>query len=235
MNILYITVATDCNNIGFQIFQSSCNKHNIKFKNIGSNKKWLGGNMNNVGGGIKINLLKQELLSWSSDDLKNTIIVFTDSYDVINLSSCEDILLKYSKYPVGTILFSTEKTCWPDSSLSSFYEDSYYLNSGGYIGYANNILSLLNIDIPDDYDDQLYFTKIYLFCNNGNIILDKNNYIFQTYHCSNNEIIVDNNKIYNKYTKTYPCLLHFNGPSKTNITNINNLLNNINNDNYNNT
>lgn len=226
MKLLFITVSTDCTNPGFYIFVNSCNNHNIKFKNIGINKKWEGGDMENTtGGGFKINLLKQELLLWSKTELENTIILFTDSYDVINLTNIEEILLKYKKYPNGTILFSTEKHCWPNNSLSIFYDNAYYLNSGGYIGYAKDILSIINIDIPNDYDDQLYFTKMFLFNNNyNNIKLDTDNCIFQTFNSCEDDIIFIDNRIQNKITNNYPCLLHLNGPSKEKLSIIYELL-----------
>ena len=35
------------------------------------------------------------------------------------------------------------------------------MNSGGFIGNAYDILNILTMDINDNDDDQLYFTKIF--------------------------------------------------------------------------
>lgn len=89
------------------------------------------------------------------------------SYDVIFTKSKSKLLNSYLKKKCN-VLFSAEDFCWPDKSLSSTYpivsKDEYrYLNSGGFIGPAKDIYSIIqNNDIADDDDDQLYYTKIFL-------------------------------------------------------------------------
>jgi hypothetical protein len=77
----------------------------------------------------------------------------------------QEILQKFRSLQ-SEIVFSTEKTCWPDESLSSSYphveSDYKFLNSGGFIGYANKILEIVDTEIPLTYDDQLFYTEVFL-------------------------------------------------------------------------
>jgi len=223
--LVILSVATDKND-GFIRFENSLKKNNIEYKILGMNTKWNGGNMEaGPGGGQKINLLKNELMSWKKVALKNSVVLFTDSYDVVSLANTSEILEKYNKIcndNRDSVLFSVEKSCWPLKQIDIFYpevDSQYkYLNSGGFIGCGENILNLLEKKIENNEDDQLYYTKIFLFDNklpdnNKKIILDYNCEIFQTLHFSFDDIGIMNKRIFNKYTNTFPCLLHGNGPN----------------------
>jgi hypothetical protein len=229
--LIIISVATDINNKGFQYFENSLKQKNIKYKILGLNTKWNGGDMEKgIGGGQKINLLKKELNLWDIDKLKNTLLLFSDSYDVINLSREEEIIEKYNNLSKNKILFSAEKYCWPDASLKRYYPETKskykYLNSGGFIGNAYEILlTLIKIDINDNDDDQLYFTELFLF-DNQNIKLDYNCEIFQTLNGSISDIYIYKNRIINKNTSRIPSLIHGNGNSKNNIYLLEKILNN---------
>ena len=228
--LIIISVATDKNNKGFQNFENSLIQNNIKYKILGLNTKWNGGDMkNNTGGGQKINLLKEELKLWDINSLKNTLLLFSDSYDVINLSSEEEIIAKYNNISKNKILFSAEKYCWPDASLKKYYPETKskykYLNSGGFIGNAYEILKLIKMEINDHDDDQLYFTKLFLF-DNQNIKLDYNCEIFQTLNETIEDIYIYKNRIINKNTSRMPILIHGNGNSKNNIYLLEKILNN---------
>ena len=190
------------------------------------NDTWNGGNMDKYpGGGQKINLLKKELHTWDTEKLKNTLLLFSDSYDVINLSSESEIIQKYNRISKMSILFSAEKICWPDKTLKKYYpiasSDYKYLNSGGFIGNAYDILDLLHMKINDNDDDQLYFTKIFLFDNKDTnnvpkIKLDYNCEIFQTLNGSSiqDNIYIHKNRIQNNNNSTIPSIIHGNGSSK---------------------
>lgn len=47
-------------------------------KVLGLGEPWLGGNMNSVGGGYKVNLLKDALVNYKNDN--RTIVIFTDRF-----------------------------------------------------------------------------------------------------------------------------------------------------------
>jgi len=223
-NLIVLSVATDTNNEGLKNFINSLKMNEIQYKILGSNKEWNGGDMENgIGGGQKINLLKKELNSWDIDTLKNTLLLFSDSYDVINLSRESEIIKKYNNISKNKILFSVEKYCWPDISLEKYYPEtktkSKYLNSGGFIGNAYEILKLIKNNINDDDDDQLYFTKKFLF-DNQRIKLDYNCEIFQTLNGSIADIYLYKNRIINKIYSSFPSFVHGNGKSKEKLYNI---------------
>lgn len=225
-----LSVATDKNHTGFQNFMYSVNKCNISHKILGLDTEWKGGDMeNSPGGGYKINLLKKELKTWTNDELRETILLFTDSYDVILLNNQYDILNKYyealNKYDyANTILFSCEKSCWPDSTLQKDYPNVYnssylYLNSGSFIGNAMNIKKLIcEYNINDNDDDQLYFTniflkhKLYIRCQ-----LDYQCLMFQTLNNSIQDITIKCNHLYNSTTNSLPPIIHGNGPQENKL------------------
>lgn len=88
------------------------------------------------------------------------------SYDVIFLTPLSEIIEKF-KETEARVLFSAEGSCWPDRNLASKYphvtRGKRYLNSGGFMGYASDIFSILNTATLEDHeDDQLFYTNIYL-------------------------------------------------------------------------
>jgi hypothetical protein len=217
---IIITVASETNN-ELNRFLNSLKIHNLNYIVLGLDQIWNGGDMaNGSGGGQKVNLLKSELRKWDDNELNSTLILFSDSYDVINLSTSKEIIKKYEKLGIDKIIFSSEKTCWPDSKLSTHYpsrDTEYkYLNSGGFIGMAKDILELINeSSIKDEYDDQLFYTNLFLF-EKTNIILDYYCEIFQTLNNAEKDIQINTkcNRIVNRLYNTIPCLIHGNGPKK---------------------
>lgn len=142
--------------------------------------------MKTIGGGYKINLLKKALADYRHD--ANRIVLFTDrsvysfhsagrifhlthtfstfSYDVIFLGGLSAIIERFLDTG-ARVLFSAEAYCWPDKSLANNYppvsRGKRYLNSGGFIGYANDVYEILdNAPIKDEDDDQLFYTTAYL-------------------------------------------------------------------------
>lgn len=217
-----ITVATDDNEL-LERFKKSCDIYNLKYKILGLNEKWTGGNMKKgLGGGMKINLLKNEIINYNDND----IILFTDSYDVIFLAYEDEILLKFKKFNCD-LLFSAETVCWPVKNMNIYFNsDSIYkyLNSGGFIGYAKTIKNILKKKCEDTDDDQLYYQKIYIN-NNNNIKLDNYCDIFQTSHPNIlDKIKIKNNRIINNIYNTNPCHFHGNGNDKIKV-NFNNICN----------
>ena len=220
--MIVISVATE-NTAEFKRFEQSLKIQEIEYKILGMGTKWQGGNMEmGPGGGQKINMLRNELMNWNKDLLTRTTVLFTDSYDVITLTNSCEILTKFNSIcDNNTVLFSAEKGCWPLKQLDIFYpevESEYkFLNSGGFIGNAEKILDLLEKKIENCEDDQLYYTKIFLFDNKidnsiNKIKLDYSCEIFQTLNGAFYDIdIVNKTRIFNKYTNTFPCLLHGNG------------------------
>ena len=215
---IILTVATDYND-AVKRFEESCKIYGHQYKILGLGETWNGGEMSiSTGGGQKINLLKKELLAWSKEELQETIVLFSDSYDVIINANKYEILNKYAKIigiNTNMIVFSSEKYCWPSKELSEKYPKvpyaNKYLNSGGFIGNAYDILKIMDTDIYNWDDDQLYFTLKFL--NNCNIMLDYHCEIFQTLNNSIQDISIEfhESRVCNKVFNTKPCVIHGNG------------------------
>ena len=162
-----ITVATE-DNENLSRFKESCHYYNVPYIILGMGDGWSSGKAENgvllePGGAQKINYLKKELLSW--EDLQDHIIMFTDSYDVVFNTGPLEIVTKFRQFG-SPIVFSSEKTCWPDPEIESLYPEANteykYLNSGGFIGYGDHILKLISEDVENTEDDQRYYTNKFL-------------------------------------------------------------------------
>jgi len=219
---LILSVGTEHND-ALKRFEKSCEIYGHPYKILGLNTIWNGGDMEKgPGGGQKVNLLKKELLTWSAEEL-NKIIIFTDSYDVVVSANKKEIFEKYNKLTDNnddTIVFSGEVSCWPDKNLADKYPESptkmKYLNSGGFIGKAINILKILDKEIQNYEDDQYYYTNVFLNQTNYNfkIILDYYCEIFQTLNgCTEDiDILFRKSRVINNNLDTSPCIIHGNGP-----------------------
>ncbi|RVE46862.1 hypothetical protein evm_008507 [Chilo suppressalis] len=232
------TVATDDTH-GLDRFLRSARVYGIDVEVLAKGKEWTGGDMKYAGGGQKINILKDELSKlMKSDDNKDRIILFTDSYDIMFLSTLEDILKKFKSFKDTRVLFSAEQFCWPDSKLAGHYPKTEvanpYLNSGAFIGYLPELLEILNHKpIKDQDDDQLYYTKIYLdkeLRHNLKISLDHDSKIFQNLYGALSDVQLRSNTteewpyIENVVTKERPLIVHGNGPSKLTLNHLGNYL-----------
>merc|ERR1711971_258083 len=160
-----LTVATE-RNAGFLRFERSCLVAGLTCTPLGMGQEWQGGDMNFPGGGWKVNLLKEAMEEIK--DEKDTMVMFTDSYDVVISAGKEAILAQYDKMGAD-ILFGAENFCWPDQSLREDYPEAKekgmrFLNSGGFIGPATLLAKMLETGgkIENKEDDQLFYTKIFL-------------------------------------------------------------------------
>ena len=218
-HIQLITVATS-NNDCVKRFVQSCKRFGFDPVILGLDSNWNGGNMAaGIGGGQKVNLLKKHLENINYDS--STLLVFTDSYDVIANDHLNTLLEKYKLKYYNKIVFGSETSCWPDTSLASKYPESEnnrpnkFLNSGVFMGPAQEIKTLLSkATITDSEDDQLYYTKHFLFENkDSQIVLDYQNQLFM---CMNNynfwKINESNSSVECTYNSTRPNFIHGNGP-----------------------
>ncbi|XP_065060867.1 procollagen-lysine,2-oxoglutarate 5-dioxygenase 1-like isoform X1 [Rhopilema esculentum] len=231
LKLVVVTVATKETD-GYKRFMRSCNLYGINVKVFGMNEQWRGGDIaNGPGGGHKINILKNALKEYKDDN--STIVMFTDSYDVVFTAGADVILKKFLKFDAN-IVFSAEDFCWPDKSLASSYpavpEGYKYLCSGGIIGYANNFNQLINFEkVGNTDDDQLYYTRIYLkHRDEFKIKLDHKGDIIQNLNGNSEdvELTFDSKdvKLTNTRFQTVPAVVHGNGPSKSILNHFGNYL-----------
>ncbi len=195
---------------------------------LGLGDPWLGGDMNYPGGGYKINLLKKELETLK--DKEDLIVLFTDSYDVVLTGSAEEIVKAFkSNFDGARIVFGSEDFCWPKAELESKYPEvegkggKRFLNSGGFIGYANTLYELVTYkEIDNKGDDQLYYTEIFLKEKLRTALkmkLDYSAHIFQNLNGAIADVELrfrDDSEPFlrNIATETNPLVIHGNGPTK---------------------
>jgi len=233
LKLKVVTVATDETD-GYHRFIRSAKVYGLDVETHGLHEEWLGGDMaNGPGGGHKINILRKALLKYK--DEKNTILMFTDSYDVVFTSGRDEILKKFLETGAN-VLISSEDFIWPDKSLEAKYptvEEGYrFLCSGGIIGYApiiNEILNVKRVDHTDD--DQLYYTQIYLEQREKyNIKLDHKASLFQNLHGNEDDVQLKfagpQVRILNNKFNTQPVVIHGNGPSKDYLNHLANYISN---------
>lgn len=224
---LVFTVASN-ETEGYQRFIRSAKHYGIEVTTLGLGKPWLGGDMKRLGGGYKINLLRNALKPYKADDER--VVIFTDSYDVLFLASVEKMVEKFKTFE-ASILFGSEGFCWPDEELKSKYpalegRGTRFLNSGLFMGYTSKVYQMLKTPVKDTDDDQLYFTKIYIdqqLREELNIKLDHTAVLFQNLNGVEEQVTLaldpDSKEAFLKNTEysTTPLVVHGNGPSKTTL------------------
>lgn len=205
-------------------FEHFCQSFNLSYQILGNGKMWRGGDMSaGVGGGQKINEVLEAI-----KNMDNRLILLCDTFDLFPLASSKEIIDKFNNLcDKNSVLFSSEVFCWPNSELSESYPETNtkyrYLNSGSIMGYRDNIYRMINNEsIKDNDDDQLFFTLKYL--SGDKIVLDHKCEIFQTINGSKDDLVIHKNRVYNKYTNSYPIFIHGNGPSKIFLNHIENYI-----------
>ena len=121
-----------------QPIMTSARHHGIDLINIGLNVDWKGTDMTGLGGGMKINLMKDWLENIHDDD----VVLFTDAYDVFYADNLFTIHERFMDMG-HDVIFSGEMICWPKPELASKFPEAptrfQYLNSGTYIGKAKEL------------------------------------------------------------------------------------------------
>jgi len=231
-----VTVATQWTE-SLTRYLRSAKVNGLEVQVLGLGDKWEGGDVRvGPGGGQKINLVKAALEQLKQEpDFENRVVLFTDSYDVLLLGNAEQILKQF-KMSNARILFGAESFCWPDEKLTNEYPEvlrgKRFLNSGGYIGYAQTMYDLLSSqDITNSADDQLYFTKLFLneeIRSKYKIKLDTKSSIFQNLNGATGELemrfVEGASVLINTQYNTYPLILHGNGPTKAILNSYGNYL-----------
>ena len=143
-----------------------------------------------------------------------TEFIFVDAYDVVALSSPQEVLEKIKDRT--KMLISVEKNCWPTSELASKYPKTdsewKYINSGSYYSPSKLFIDMIE-SYPPLYidDDQLWLTNEFLN-NPDDKVLDYDCEVFQAYSfISDDDFGYENKRLQNLKTKSQPVLIHSNG------------------------
>ncbi|XP_035896526.1 procollagen-lysine,2-oxoglutarate 5-dioxygenase [Anopheles stephensi] len=231
---IIFTVASNATE-GYVRYLRSAKHYGLTVTTLGMGKPWLGGNMKSVGGGYKINLLREALKPYRAE--KDRLVLFTDSYDVLFLAPWAKIQEKFATFD-ASIVFGAEGFCWPDESLKSAYPSlegrgMRFLNSGLFMGYADKLYKLLKTPSKDTEDDQLYYTKAYLdeeLRQELNIKLDHTATLFQNLNGVEEQVVLSleptekEATLTNSEYNTKPAIVHGNGPSKLTLNSYANYL-----------
>uniref|UniRef100_A0A8C2ZX30 procollagen-lysine 5-dioxygenase n=1 Tax=Cyclopterus lumpus TaxID=8103 RepID=A0A8C2ZX30_CYCLU len=207
-NLLVITAATEETD-GFNRFMRTAREFSYTVKVLGLGEQWL----------------KAELLKHYRQQGHGCLVRGQVTYDVIFASGPEELLSKFSRLG-HRVVFSAEGFCWPDQRLASRYPEVHsgkrYLNSGGFIGFASDLSSMVQQwKYKDNDDDQLFYTKIYLDKKQRakfNMTLDHRSRIFQNLNGAVEEVVLkfERSKVRarNVAYDTLPVIIHGNGPTK---------------------
>jgi len=188
---------------------------------LGLGDKW-------EGLGSKITYLTEYLTHVPCNDL----VLFLDAYDVMLLSTAAEIRERFESFK-RPIVIGAELGCAPDESMQVLYpkpkrgQPFYFVNSGTYIGYANDVRDMLveiSADIADHHsftgaskhrlDDQRWFTRHYIR-NQQSIAMDVDGIMFHTLHDvepAQIELVSGRSGVVrSSITDTQPCAIHGNG------------------------
>jgi procollagen-lysine,2-oxoglutarate 5-dioxygenase len=156
----------------------------------------------------------------------DAIVVFLDAYDVLAVAKPTEIINKFLDFK-ARVVFSAERGCHPDAEVSHKFPETSssfkYLNSGGAIGYAGDLLKVIDeIDFATTDDDQRGFIN-YFLNNPGRIVLDYECAIFLSlFGVDEGELLVDASagRVRLLGVDTPPCFVHGNGPSISLLNNL---------------
>lgn len=168
--------------------------------------------------------------------IKEDIMVFVDSWDLVFARPLEEMIDRYLSFDVD-IVCSSELNCFPADLKDEFDKvvaptDYKYLNSGCIVGKTEAILTCLEAmdlpNLPDDYydaekgcnvhpNDQFEWMKIWVK-QPVSIALDYYQALSQTMHNADiNQFEINKHGIKNLITGSYPSTFHYNGGSKDNL------------------
>ena len=169
-----VTVATS-NGGYFSFLKKSCKRYHAELIVLGWGEKWTGFSM-------KFRLMIDFLKKTNPDE----IICFIDAYDVLllrPLDELESFFISFSSTMKSKIIVGCDKSHWMTNLLSSNVFGRIHdkiLNSGTYIGYAKDILTILSKSYDStSNDDQILLNK-YCKINPHDIHIDSDSLFFLT-------------------------------------------------------
>ena len=205
-------------------------------------EEWKGGDIKyGVGGGQKINIMKRGIEQYKEDE--NLVVIFTDAYDVIALEPPAVVLKKFMDSG-AKVIFSAERSCWPMPDLEGQYpevgeNEERFLNSGAYMGYITDLYDIIHMaEIDDTYDDQLYYTWLFLnepTRNKHRMRLDTRSDIFLNMNGLLDEMKMEQSAdgegrvewvVTKPATSSRPSFIHANGPTKLYLNSVGNYIGN---------
>lgn len=205
--------------------RQSASRFNVNLTAIGKGEKWEGFT-------TKLKLYKEYLQTRTEK-----FVLGMDSRDTLYINNADEILDRFIKlyYCRGhKIVFNSETNCYPNKELADKHpcqsKKYKYLNSGCFIGEREYFIDLLNEcetyakkkKVINKNDDQELIQHIFLDKINKqdhSIWLDYDCNIFQVLwdehggRSANFDMVYQKDCCYNLNTKTFPCIIHYPGPT----------------------
>jgi hypothetical protein len=157
-------------------------------------------------------------LLWEIERIECDHVMVTDAVDSFVMADEEEIMECF-KSSGSECVISAEKNCWPYEALARHYPKSIspwrYVNSGGFMGTKDAICKLLremhdSLSASNGGYEQFTMSLVYL--NGFPAQLDTLCRLFQTASDARREEFAwHGNRLYNTVTKSYSCVIHFNG------------------------
>ena len=149
------------------------------------------------------------------------IVLFVDAYDVLCIRNLSDVCGAFQAFG-KRLIFGAERGCHPDATLADRFPRSpssfTYTNSGGFIGYADEIVRMVDWADPKPHEDDQLLACKYTLENPETVGLDYNASIFlNLFDVSFDEIEISpaqSAPILVKETGYRPHITHGNGPAK---------------------
>tara|TARA_B100000424_G_C22884184_1_gene470485 strand:+ start:254 stop:1021 length:768 start_codon:yes stop_codon:yes gene_type:complete len=224
-NVLVCYVETDTQYHKDKKILYSCERLGIKPKVFGRGKQWNGA----------IDKFLYFLDGIENMTVKEKYILFVDSRDVLFVKDLKEIEKRYKRYFKNYgLVFNGETNCYPNKDLAVAYphqDKKYkYLNAGMCMGRTDFIMETFPklkehfTDYEKNWSEQGVWTNIFFdylkkYESDSPITLDYDCKIFQCLwdeewgRSANFDIVYNKHKIYNKLTKTEPCVFHTPGPT----------------------
>ncbi len=179
MNTLHVVSVASESKYYFPYLVESCKRNGKELEVLGFGDKWEKGNM------TKFKLMIEYLKNLPKDD----IVCFVDGYDVIccrNLSELKNEFLKIHTETNCKIIISKDHIYYKTYLFQYTFGkcNNFSINSGLYIGYANDLLDIIlnvyNLFKDKTVSDQDALTQ---YCNKSNMndfYIDSTNKLFLT-------------------------------------------------------
>ncbi len=189
---------------------------------IGLGCKW-------QGFGNKPLWLKEKILQ--SGLRPDDIVLFTDAYDVVCQADLSTLVPKFRSFN-KPLVFGAERGCHPNSSLADQFPQSptsmRYTNSGGFVGYAGEILRMIDQSGIRPHEDDQEMACQYTIRYPDRVGLDYRAEIFlNLFDLKANDLEfvqvvgTKENRAYRwRETGSMPLILHGNGPAKNLLSTI---------------
>lgn len=150
--------------------------------------------------------------------LDTTHVLMLDAYDTLFVRGLDSIWSGYAGYSHPPLLLSTERDSWPHGHLADRYPASEtpwrFVNGGGWMGERDYLMEHIPkvLAMSDSANDQELWAFALLDGRLPGFKLDTWCRVFQA--MSRTDLTLPNGVVFNAFTGSQPCILHYNGKTE---------------------